>query len=100
MGAGPRAVQPMNSRARFFVVSTSACLVLLLLVGAHLGKSASTDEGAYRQFKVFTDVLSRVKSEYVEEPDMKSVTLGALNGLLNRWIRSPATSTPISTSST
>jgi carboxyl-terminal processing protease len=72
----------MNSRARFFVVSTSACLVLLLLVGAHLGKSASTDEGAYRQFKVFTDVLSRVKSEYVEEPDMKSVTLGALNGLL------------------
>ncbi len=63
-------------------MSTSACLVLLLLVGAHLGKSASTDEGAYRQFKVFTDVLSRVKSEYVEEPDMKSVTLGALNGLL------------------
>jgi|WetSurMetagenome_2_1015567.scaffolds.fasta_scaffold84553_1 carboxyl-terminal processing protease len=72
----------MNSRARFFVVSTSAFLVLLLLVGAHLGKSASTEEGAYRQFKVFTDVLSRVKSEYVEEPDMKSVTLGALNGLL------------------
>ena len=67
----------MDSRARFFVVSTSACLVLLLLVGAHLGKSASTEEGAYRQFKVFTDVLSRVKSEYVEEPDMKSVTLGA-----------------------
>ena len=57
--------------------------MLLLLVGAHLGRSASApDEGAYRQFKVFTDVLSRIKSDYVEEPDMKSVTLGALNGLL------------------
>jgi len=31
---------------------------------------------------VFADVVSRIKSEYVEEPDMKSVTLGALNGML------------------
>jgi carboxyl-terminal processing protease len=31
---------------------------------------------------VFSDVVSRIKSEYVEEPDMKSVTLGALNGML------------------
>jgi carboxyl-terminal processing protease len=31
---------------------------------------------------VFTEVLSKIKSEYVEEPDMKNVTLGALNGLL------------------
>ena len=27
-------------------------------------------------------MVSRIKSEYVEEPDMKSVTLGALNGML------------------
>ncbi len=27
-------------------------------------------------------MLSRIKSDYVEEPDMKSVTLGAVNGLL------------------
>jgi len=73
----------MNSRVKLWIVTTSACLLLLLLAGAHLGKSAATpDEGAYRQFKVFTDVLSRVKSDYVEEPDMKSVTLGAVNGLL------------------
>ena len=46
-----------------------------------LGKS-STPNGAYPQIGVYTEVLSRIKSEYVEEPDMKSVTLGALNGLL------------------
>jgi carboxyl-terminal processing protease len=31
---------------------------------------------------VYTEVLTKIKSEYVEEPDLKSVTLGALNGLL------------------
>jgi carboxyl-terminal processing protease len=72
----------MNSRARFYTIGASVCLVILLLTGAHLGKGAPSEEGAYRQFKVFTDVLSRIKSEYVEEPDMSSVTLGALNGLL------------------
>jgi carboxyl-terminal processing protease len=46
-----------------------------------IGKSASPD-GPYHHLAVYTEVLSRIKSEYVEEPDMKSVTLGALNGLL------------------
>jgi carboxyl-terminal processing protease len=45
------------------------------------GKSASPED-TYRHLAVYTEVLSRIKSEYVEEPDMKSVTLGALNGLL------------------
>lgn len=71
----------MNSRLKFTVVMTSTCLVLLLIVGSMLGRSAAPD-GAYRHLAVYTDVLSRIRSEYVEEPDMKSVTLGALNGLL------------------
>ena len=72
----------MNSRFKFVIVSTSACLLVLLLVGAHLGRSASTADDAYRHMAVFTEVLSRIKSDYVEEPDLKSVTLGAVNGLL------------------
>jgi carboxyl-terminal processing protease len=72
----------MNSRFKFVIVSTSACLLVLLLVGAHLGRSASTTDDAYRHMAVFTEVLSRIKSDYVEEPDLKSVTLGAVNGLL------------------
>src|SRR2546421_4383051 len=71
----------MNSRVKFFVVFASTSLAALLLVGAVIGKSASPD-GPYHHIAVYTDVLSRIKSEYVEEPDMKSVTLGALNGLL------------------
>lgn len=71
----------MNSRIKFLVVMGSTCLVLVLLLGTVLGKN-STPNGAYPQLGVYTEVLSRIKSEYVEEPDMKSVTLGALNGLL------------------
>src|SRR5260221_2556547 len=71
----------MNSRVKFFVVFASTSLAALLLVGAVIGKSASPD-GPYHHLAVYTEVLSRIKSEYVEEPDMKSVTLGALNGML------------------
>src|SRR5262244_364286 len=71
----------MNSRAKFLVVFASTSLAALLLTGAVIGKSASPD-GPYHHLAVYTEVLSRIKSEYVEEPDMKSVTLGAVNGLL------------------
>lgn len=71
----------MSSRLKYFVVSSSTLLTLLLLIGSVLGQGASSDD-TYKHIGVFTDVVSRIKTEYVEEPDMKSVTLGALNGML------------------
>lgn len=71
----------MNGRFKFVVVTSSTCLVILLLLGAMHGRSASPDD-PYRHLAVFTEVLSRIKSDYVEEPDMKNVTVGAINGLL------------------
>ena len=71
----------MNSRFKFVVVTSSTFLVVLLLLGAVIGRSASPEE-PYRQLSVYSEVLSRIKSEYVEEPDIKNVTLGAMNGLL------------------
>src|SRR6266542_5808610 len=72
----------MSSRTKYFVVSTSSCLTILLLIGSVLGRGASPADDTYKHIGVFSDVVSRIKSEYVEEPDMKSVTLGALNGML------------------
>ncbi len=43
---------------------------------------ASSNDGAYRQLAVYSEVLSRVRSEYVEEPNIPAVTDGALHGLL------------------
>jgi carboxyl-terminal processing protease len=78
----------MDTRTKFVVVTSSTCLVALLLFGGVVSKGAPADERAsadsnvYKHLAVYSEVLSRIKSEYVEEPDMSSVTLGAMNGLL------------------
>jgi carboxyl-terminal processing protease len=71
----------MSSRTKYLVVSSSTCLTILLLIGSVIGRGASPDD-TLKHIGVFSDVVAHIKSEYVEEPDMKSVTLGALNGLL------------------
>lgn len=73
----------MNRTFKNVLVSFSGILVALLLVGAVLGQnSAPQASEPYRHLNVFTEVFARIKSDYVEEPDMKNVTLGAINGLL------------------
>ena len=71
----------MDSRFRFSVICTSFLITILLVVGAVLGKSEE-QEGAYRPLAVYTEVLARIKSDYVEEPDIPKVTQGALQGLV------------------
>jgi carboxyl-terminal processing protease len=77
-----RFLDAMTHRFRLIFVSSSLGLVLLLLVGVKMGRGAGNDNDPYKQFGVFSEVITRIKSDYVEEPDMKNVTLGALNGLL------------------
>jgi carboxyl-terminal processing protease len=73
----------MNSRSKLVIVSMSVVMTVALLVGTVLGKAAAPgNDEKYKYLSVFTDVVSRIKTEYVSEPDMKSVTLGAMNGLL------------------
>lgn len=71
----------MNSRFKWILVGSSTFVVLLLLLGAKSGRAVAPDD-VYGHLKVYTEVLERIKLEYVEEPDIKSVTLGAINGLL------------------
>jgi carboxyl-terminal processing protease len=72
----------MSTRLKFAVVSASSCLTLLLLVGSLLGQNSPNREDTYKHLDVFSDVVAHIKSDYVEEPDMKNVTLGAMNGML------------------
>ena len=46
-------------------------------------RASSSNDGAYRQIQVYSEVLSRVRSEYVVEPNTTAVTDGALHGLLD-----------------
>ena len=62
-------------------------MVALLLFGSMASKGASGEGGSdsadvLRHLKVYTQVLSYISTEYVEEPNIPNVTLGALNGLL------------------
>jgi len=72
----------MSSRIKFLVVSISTCITLMLLIGIALAQSTNSQDETLRHIGVFSDVMGYIKSQYVEEPDMKSVTLGALNGML------------------
>ncbi len=71
----------MNSSFKWTIVSSSTCVVILLLMGARSGRAVAAND-VYGHLKVYEEVLERIKLEYVEEPDMKSVTLGAIDGLL------------------
>ena len=70
------------SRSKLGMVLFSSALAVFLVIGGVLGKSSSSSDGAYRQLGVYSEVLSRIKTDYVEEPDIKEVTSGALHGVL------------------
>src|SRR5689334_24895082 len=71
----------MSRTLKAVVLSVSMALVLFTIVGG-LRVRAESDDGAYRQLGVYSEVLSRIRSEYVEEPNIPQVTDGALHGLL------------------
>jgi carboxyl-terminal processing protease len=66
-------------------VLVSSFAVLFFVVAGSLGLGgvhASSKDGSYRQMQVYSEVLSRVQSEYVEDPKIPKVTDGALHGLV------------------
>jgi len=72
----------MSMKTKAAILVCSAAILLFMVVGGLDGVRASSNDGAYRQLQVYSEVLSRVRSEYVEEPNIPLVTDGALHGLL------------------
>jgi carboxyl-terminal processing protease len=48
--------------------------------GVHAG---GQQDGAYRQMGIYAEVLKKVQTDYVTEPNINDVTTGALHGLLD-----------------
>jgi carboxyl-terminal processing protease len=71
----------MSKTLKAVILVFSVALVAFTVVGG-LRVSAASNDGAYRQLGVFSEVLSRIRTEYVEEPNIPQVTDGALHGLL------------------
>src|SRR5579863_7408719 len=72
----------MSMKTKATILVTSFAVLLFVVVGSMGGVHASSNDGSYRQLQVYSEVLSRVRSEYVEEPNIPKVTDGALHGLL------------------
>ncbi len=64
------------------ILLSSFALLLFVVVGSLGGVHASSNDGSYRQMQVYSEVLSRVQTEYVEDPNIPRVTDGALHGLV------------------
>ena len=63
----------------------SVAVVAIVFLGGFVpgGVSAgSQSDGAYRQMGVYEEVLHKIQSDYVTEPNINDVTVGALHGLL------------------
>ncbi|MEO6119356.1 MAG: S41 family peptidase [Terriglobales bacterium] len=71
----------MTKKFKAIIVSVSVMAALFIVAGA-LGVKASDKDGAYPQLGVYSEVLQRIRSEYVEEPNFQAVKHGALHGLL------------------
>lgn len=75
----------MTNRLRLFLISFSCLVLSYVLAGSVLSKgdsATSNNERTYRDLGVYSEVLTRVKHDYVTEPDMRHVTDGAIRGLL------------------
>jgi len=72
----------MTNRIRGILIAVSLVVIFYLVVGGLLGKNENSSEKTYRDLGVYSEVLNRIKQEYVTEPDLHKVTDGAIRGLL------------------
>jgi carboxyl-terminal processing protease len=78
--------------SRFFqrlVFGLSVAVFAALILGFTLGEfgwfgvhAGGEQDGAYRQMRVYSEVLKKVQTDYVTDPNINDVTTGALHGLL------------------
>src|SRR6202522_1390158 len=72
----------MSTKLKIAIITGSLAVLLFTVAGSFVDVRASSTDGAYRQLSVYSEVLSRIRLEYVEEPNIAGVTDGALHGLL------------------
>jgi carboxyl-terminal processing protease len=71
----------MSRLTRQIALALSILVMAYVAAGYVLGRS--TDDKVYRSLTVYSEVLEHVQKDYVEDPDMRQVTIGALHGLLD-----------------
>jgi carboxyl-terminal processing protease len=71
----------MSSLSKKIVIALSVVVFAYVTAGYVLGRSS--DDKAFRALSVYSDVLGHIQRDYVDEPNIRQVTSGALHGLLD-----------------
>ena len=71
----------MLGKTKISVILLSSLFVAYGLVGGLLDRVSAGDD-AYKGLRVFTDVLNKVRENYVEKPDLGRAMLGGLHGMM------------------
>ena len=75
----------MPKISKILLLAASVVLVLTVFLGVNspgVNAASESQDGAYKQINVYSEVLQHIQSDYVTQPDMTAVTNGALRGLL------------------
>jgi carboxyl-terminal processing protease len=71
----------MCSRIKLTIILFSALILGYGLVGGMMKGVAAKDD-VYADLSLFTDVLNKIKQDYVETPDLQKAMTGALHGMM------------------
>src|SRR5215813_5253056 len=71
----------LNSKSKYAILLVSSVLVIYAIIGGVLGR-VSAQNGSYQQLSIFTEVLSRIQNDYVDETNVKNAVAGAIRGLV------------------
>jgi carboxyl-terminal processing protease len=70
----------MSRAARIGVFSISVAIFCYAGLGHVLGRTP--DDKAYKSLTVYGEVLQKIQQDYVDDPNMRTVTAGSLHGLM------------------
>jgi carboxyl-terminal processing protease len=71
----------LHSKSKYAVLLLSSVLVVYAIIGGMLGR-VNAQNGSYQQLSIFTEVLNRIRSDYVDEPSLRNAVNGAIRGLV------------------
>lgn len=71
----------MSPLAKKIVIAVSLVVLIYVSAGYVLGRSS--DDKAFRALTAYSEVLEHIQRDYVDDPNLHSVTAGALHGLLD-----------------
>jgi carboxyl-terminal processing protease len=75
----------MSKKIQVLLLTSSMLIIAFVLIGSlgvHASGASNSGDVTLKHIGVYSEVLYRVRAEYVEEPNMSTVTNGALHGLL------------------